>query len=428
MKSFTLFLSEARTSQASMYAKKLGLTGSGHGDWLDRSGKVVARTENGKLLFLDGRGPKKPQQAQQKAPASVAAGPAPRVQPAPPPEPGIPSKEVRPENQPSAAGSTLTLVFGRFNPPTIGHEKTLKMAQGIAGGGEIKIYPSRAQDPQKNPLRPETKIHYMRLMFPKFEDQIINDPDMKSIFDVLVAASNDGFENINIVVGSDRQAEFDNLSQKYNGKLYNFDSIRVISSGVVDSESSGVAGMSASKMRQAVLKNDFSTFRRGVPKTLDDGETRSLFDQVRQGMGLKKKKVKESRELWKIAPKFDTKTLRENYIQGKIYKIGDKVQNLNTGLIGEVTRRGTNYLICVTEDGLMFKSWIKDLMEYTEVKMDRMFRTPGKPNTLVGTDGYLAHVIAKNPGVLLGKENIQQGGYSYLHKFLNNRRKKVKAD
>lgn len=428
MKSFSHFLSEARVSQASEQAKKLGLIGDQHGTWLDRSGKPVARTENGKLVFLDGRGPKKQQapQKQQVAPAPVAV---PRRELPPPPEPGIPQKGVRPEEQPSAGGDTLTIVFGRFNPPTIGHEKTFKIAQNVAAGGEIKIYPSRAQDPQKNPLSPDTKIYYMRKMFPDFEEQIINDPYMKTIFDVLVAASNDGFENINIVVGSDRQSEFNNLAQKHNGEYYNFQEIRTVSSGVVDSESSGVSGISASKMRQAVVKNDFRTFRRGVPKTLNDGDTRALFDQVRQGMKLKKKKTQqESCELWKIAPKFDTKTLRENYIQGKIYKIGDKVQNLNTGLVGEVTRRGTNYLICVSEEGFMFKSWIKDLREYTEVKMDRMFRTPGKPNTLVGTNGYLAYAISKNPGALLGSENLQVGGNSYLSKFLNRRRKKVTPD
>ena len=28
---------------------------------------------------------------------------------------------------------------------------------------------------------------------------------------------------------------------------------------------------------------------------------------------------------------------------------------------GEIIRSGANHLICVTEDGIMFKSWIKDV-------------------------------------------------------------------
>ena len=47
----------------------------------------------------------------------------------------------------------------------------------------------------------------------------------KTIFDALKLANNDGFSNVKIVVGSDRVAEFDNLAQKYNGKLYDFEEI-----------------------------------------------------------------------------------------------------------------------------------------------------------------------------------------------------------
>jgi hypothetical protein len=102
----------------------------------------------------------------------------------------------------------------------------------------------------------------------------------------------------------------------------------------------------------------------------------------------KKKTQKESYELWEIAPKYDMRNLRENYVKQKIFKIGDIVENLNTGLIGEIMRRGTNHLICITSEGTMFKSWIKDVMEYTEVKMERTQRVPGKPNTLVGSGGF----------------------------------------
>jgi hypothetical protein len=259
----------------------------------------------------------------------------------------------------------LTIVFGRFNPPTVGHDKLLKSAVRISAGGDVKVYPSRTQDPKKNPLDPDMKISFMKKMFPNFKEMIINDEEMRSIFDVLITANEEGYSSVNIVVGSDRQAEFENLAQKYNGDLYNFDLIRVVSAGVRDADADGVEGMSASKMRKAVLDNDFDSFRRGTPKSLDDTDTQSLFNAVRQGMGAKKKK-KEVVELWQIAPKYDQQTLRENYLTGKIFRIGDIVENLNTGLVGKIIRRGTNHLICLTKEEYMFKSWIKDVMEYTE--------------------------------------------------------------
>jgi hypothetical protein len=379
------------------------------------------------LKFIDGRqakGEEEPVAKQQGAPA-----PLPQSQAAQAPVPAAPQAPgAAPEEEPEQELPPLTVVFGRFNPPTVGHEKLLKSAKRISAGGDVKIYPSRTQDPKKNPLDPSKKISFMKKMFPEFEENIINDPDMKSIFDVLVSANEEGYDNVNIVVGSDRQAEFENLAQKYNGDLYNFDLIRVVSAGVRDADAEGVEGMSASKMRKAVMDNDFNSFRRGTPKTLDDGETQALFNAVRQGMGVKKTKVKkENYSLWKIAPKFDMRNLRENYVRGNIFSIGDKVENLNTGLVGEVIRRGTNHLICVTEEGYMFKSWIKDVMEYTEVKMEKKMRSPGKPNTLAGTGGYFKYAVDMTPGFKKGdKTNLQFGTKPYsgykqpnIREFLN---------
>jgi len=429
MKSFSYFLSEARTSLAAERAKKLGLVGDMHGGWLDRSGKMVARTIKGQLQFIDGREGGKPQEPTE----TQQATPGPKILPKTVAQSPVSakSKQKAQEQEPAPEeGSTVTIVFGRFNPPTIGHEKLLKASIKFAAGGDIKIYPSRIQDPKKNPLNPDTKIHYMKMAFPDFEDLIINDENMKSIFDVLITCEEEGYENVNIVVGSDRQAEFDNLAQKYNRQLYNFNEIRVITAGVFDADSESVEGVSASKMRKAVVNNDFAAFRRGTPKALDDGETRSLFDSVRQGMKLKKAKLKnESYSLWEIAPKYDIKNLRENYIKGDIFKLGEQVQNLNTGLVGKIIRRGTNYLICVTEEDIMFKSWIKDVMEYTEVKMDSPMRDKIHPNTLVGTTGAFIHYAKMTPGVIgTNAKYLQPGAKPYGVNLINKyKEKKARA-
>ena len=261
------------------------------------------------------------------------------------------------------------------------------------------------------------KISYMKKMFPDYEEQIINDPEMVSIFNVLVTAAEDGYRNINIVVGADRQAEFENLANKYNGELYDFKEIRVISAGVRDADAEGVEGMSASKMRKAVQDDDFDAFRRGMPKKLNNADTQALFDAVRTGMGTKKKK-KNVTEVWQIAPRIDQRGLRENYVKGLIYRIGDIVESLNTGLIGKIIRRGTNHLICVTEEDYMFKSWIRDVMEYTEKRMERRMRVPGKPNTLDGTGGYRKNAQAS----VAGQKKLKNFD---IKEFLNKYRKKT---
>ena len=423
MKSFFKFLSEARSTPASEKAKKLGLTSDGSGGWKDRSGKTVARTVGGELKFSErgtstpttGGGQQPTQQQRQEIPQ--------QRRPQPEEEPTVKKGGEEGEDKGrEKSGETVTLVFGRFNPPTIGHEKLLNGAQQVSGDGDLRIYPSRSVDPKKNPLDTNQKTELMKKMFPDHADNIINDEGVKTIFDALKIANEDGYSNVKIVVGSDRVAEFDNLAQKYNGDLYDFEEIDTISAGERDEDAEGVSGMSASKMRKAATENDFDTFRKGIPDTLDDNAAKQMMNTVRRAMQV----TTESWALWEIAPKFDWKNLRENYVTGNIFKINQLVENLNTGLVGKIVRRGTNYLICVTEDDIMFKSWIRDLREYTEVKMDRKMRVKGKPNTLTGTTGYFKNAAAITPGFEKGDDtNLQYGAKPYkgpktnIREFIN---------
>jgi len=389
MKSFFQFLNEAQ-SQASVQAKKLNLVSDGHGGWLDSRGKFVATTEDGKLKFVDKKKAKGQEEPTAKPKAAQAEPEAKSKKPAPQTTGAATAKAGEGDQVGTETSEVLTVAFGRFNPPTVGHGKLLSAAKKASQGGDLKIYPSRSQDPKKNPLDPDMKISFMKKMFPDYAENIINDDEMRSIFNVLTTASEQGYKDVNIIVGSDRQAEFENLATKYNGDLYDFENIRVISAGVRDADAEGVEGMSASKMRKAVVDGDFKAFRRGTPKDLNDGDTQALFDAVRSGMGIKAKK-KEVAEMWEIAPKCDPRGLRDNYVSGNIFNIGDIVENLNTGLIGKIVRRGTNHLICVTKEDHMFKSWIRDVMEAVQ-------NYPGPSGVpsdqrLVGTDAHREYVM-----------------------------------
>ena len=181
MKGFGDFFTEARTSQASEKAKKLGLKGDGHGGWYDRSGEFIAKTEKGDLkFFTKGQRPGK----DVPNPRQKAAEPAPKIKAkattvtgkgvAAAAEPEAQKSKGSGEEQKTKRGSdALTLVFGRFNPPTTGHKKLLDTAKGISGDNDFRIYPSRSHDPKKNPLDPGTKIKFMKQMFADYEDEIV---------------------------------------------------------------------------------------------------------------------------------------------------------------------------------------------------------------------------------------------------------------
>ena len=399
MKTFLRFISEAPdTNKAKEQARKLNLKSDGHGGWLDSKGEFVAKTEGGKLKFYNQRqraGQDPPQPKGVNTPVATQGRPAAAQAQAPAAKP----KSAEPEaSELDKTLDTLTVVFGRFNPPTAGHEKLIQQAEKVAAGGDLKIYPSRTVDSKKNPIDPDMKVSYMRKMFPDYEENIVNDAEMRSIFNVLTTAAEEGYKGINIVVGADRLGEFESLATKYNGDLYNFDKINTVSAGPRDDDAEGLEGVSSSKQRKAVMDDDYTAFKRGLPKGMDDADGQALFDAVRVGMNKKddkkKKDVEEEIDLWMVAPKLDPRGLRENYFRKNIFNIGDMVESLNTGLVGEIIRRGTNYLISVTEDNMMFKSWTHDLTEYTEKHMERRMRDKTHPNMLVGTGGARKNVQA----------------------------------
>ena len=427
MKTFLQFITE---STATQQAARLGLQSDGHGGWTDRTtGEFVAKTEKGRLKFFNKRqkvGGKDPAQSEkEKNLSDPNMEVPPQGQQAPPPE----QQEVPPEEQQQqqqqvqspdlAAGpppvpktkGTLTLAFGRFNPPHAGHLQLMDVAAQSAAqsaelgnGDDYIIVPSRSQDPKKNPLDADTKVSMMRQMFPQHSERIVNDGANRTIFDVLKKAHNDGYTNVRIVAGQDRVKEFDKLSQNYNGQLYQFDNMEVISSGDRDPDAEGMEGLSSSRMRLAAAEGDFKTFRAGLPEGTPRKMAMTLFDTVRQTMNVQE--MKEFWNIWEIAPKYDTENLRESYIKKQIFNIGDRVENLNTGLIGRIIRRGANHLICVAENNIMFKSWVKDLRE----AVINATTPTGVPSDqrLVGTDAHRKYVETMVPGSSYGLQFINK--------------------
>ena len=189
-------------------------------------------------------------------------------------------------------GDTAIFTFGRFNPPTLGHEKLVIAVANVARreGGEYFVYPSHTQDAKKNPLNQTTKAKYMKIMFSKHKENIIISTG-KTALEIASELHDKRYTNLVMVVGSDRVKEFQSLLDRYNGDdkvhgFYDFDTIKVVSAGERDPDAEGVSGMSASKMRQSAIEGDFKTFRSGIPSSLNDKDTKKMFNDIRKGMRL----------------------------------------------------------------------------------------------------------------------------------------------
>lgn len=181
-----------------------------------------------------------------------------------------------------AVKGTAVLAWGRMNPMTSGHEKLVNKVITTAKSekGTPHVFLTHSMDKKKNPLAYNDKIKYSQKAF----GNVIKKSTAKTIFELLKQI-NTSFNKVVLVAGSDRVKEFTDLLNKYNGKEYNFDEIKVVSAGDRDPDADGAKGMSASKMRAAASQDDFKKFKTGLPRKLQ-GDAQDVYDMVRSGMKL----------------------------------------------------------------------------------------------------------------------------------------------
>ena len=263
-----------------------------------------------------------------------------------------------------ARRKSIAFTFGRFNPPTSGHEKLIKKVASVRAD-TFKIFLSRSNDPKKNPLSPRTKLTHMKFMFPKYSRNIeINNTNM--ILDIASNLHRQGYTEIFMVVGSDRVREFETILNKYNDVrsrhgYYNFDNINVLSAGERDPDAEGVSGMSASKMRDAASKDDYNTFKKGVPTGYRNAD--DLFKDVRKGMRLVASMEYDTNfRPIKTLQEFEQNQIRDLYIREMIFNIGDKIKYIKEDIDGKVIRKGTNYIVLEDNNNNLHKAWIWDCL------------------------------------------------------------------
>src|SRR5210317_1312999 len=264
-----------------------------------------------------------------------------------------------------AKGKSVAFTFGRFNPPTIGHEKLINKVKSQSTN-DYKVYLSRSQDTKKNPLSPRDKLNVMKDMFPTHAKNIQLNPT-NMVLDLATDLYNKGYTDATMVVGSDRVREFEGILKKYNDVksrhgFYDFDNIKVVSAGERDPDAEGATGMSASKMRSAAEKGDEKSFSMGVPSGYR--KVPQLMKMVRKGMNLAAAygglaHVAGAKPIASLK-EFEQNQIRDLYVREMIFNVGDKVDYVKEDIQGQVKRRGTNYVVLEDNNNNLHKAWIWD--------------------------------------------------------------------
>jgi len=291
----------------------------------------------------------------------------------------------------------VVFAFGRFQPPTIGHELLVKAVKKLAGStADHVIYASKTEDKKDNPLPVDRKVYFLKRMFPDTNFVAAN-AEVRTFIEA-VKQLNKKYKNLVMVAGSDRVPEYTKILNKYNGTdEFNFDTIEVVSAGERDPDSDSASGMSGTKMREAAKAGDFKKFKTGVPHTLTDLDARRLMNDIRKAYALAP--IKESFE-------FERTKLREKYVAGKIFNIGDKVKDDNG--VYEIMDRGTNYITVVNESGELIKKFLDKVKAVKSVTEDIQ---GGYAPEEITYKGYTTHNLHHAPDAAKAfQETIERAG------------------
>lgn len=182
---------------------------------------------------------------------------------------------------------TAVIAYGRYNPPTIGHQKLFDKISEIAfkSNGDGIIVPSHTQDSIKNPLNYIEKEEIIREM-----GNGLSVLDKGKFFiGLLQFLQGQGYNNIIHVAGSDRIPEFQKLVETYNGKPdkkgiipFSFNNYTFVSAGERDPDSEGVEGMSASKLRALAVEGNIDEFKQGMSDRVSDSLKEKTFNKIRE--------------------------------------------------------------------------------------------------------------------------------------------------
>ena len=244
----------------------------------------------------------------------------------------------------------VVFAFGRFQPPTTGHELLVNAVKKIASvqKADHVIFASRTHDKKSNPLPVDRKVYYLKRMFPKTNFVAANE-EIRTFMEA-AKSLNKKYKNLVMIAGSDRVPEYKKLLEKYNGDVFHYDTIEVVSAGERDPDADTASGMSGTKMREAAKKGDFASFKRGLPHTLTELDGKRLMNEIRQGIGM---------DIVKEQVKFETDDVREKYFAGEIFHVGDIVES--QGEVYQIVKRGSNHLLVEDQQGNKISKFPQDL-------------------------------------------------------------------
>lgn len=195
----------------------------------------------------------------------------------------------------SYAGSNkkAVFIFGRFNPPTAGHEMLINHAIGIqeSENRELFVFISRGtggtnkKKQIQNPLEFDDKLQLLDDVFP--DVNFVTDPMANNPYNAGYWLRDHGFTNVKMVAGSDRVKEYTDGIKQYIGhddpKMdLGFKRFKVVAVGQErDPDSDDISGVSASRARELARVGNLEGFTQILPANANRDIVTNLYNKIR---------------------------------------------------------------------------------------------------------------------------------------------------
>ena len=264
--------------------------------------------------------------------------------------------------------NSIVVTFGDFQIPNVSHGKLLNQLNKICEfkSADNKIFVCENEVSNKEPLLCEKKIYFLQRAFR--ENSFESYEDTQTAITEKVKQLSEQYSSITILT---QESKAEKLQESL--KKAGLSSVEIITYGNLDPDSESKFGVSNAKIRESAKSGDFAAFRKGVTPMLTELDSKRLMNDIREGMGL---------EPIKEVLKFQTNSLREDYISGKVFNVGDMVSENNR--IFEIVSRGPNYVTVVDGSGNTMKKWL-DSLKLVNIKEDVQ---PGYAPSQITYKGY----------------------------------------
>ena len=175
----------------------------------------------------------------------------------------------------------VVFTYGRFNPPTRGHEMMIQKMKDL--GKDTLVVVSHTQNKKKNPLNPSEKIMVLKKMFPRdiMFDQSSKDRQLVSIIREL----KDKYNNLTMVVGSNRLDSFTRAFKDVNKFI--------VAGDDRTNNETNISGIKATFARNAAMKGQKNRFKSLMSNKLDNDDLDRIAKSIHDILSETTKRVRK---------------------------------------------------------------------------------------------------------------------------------------